>query len=290
MKHWSKIIFALCLSSALSAADITSPIIYGHRGDREFGLQNTMQAFKAVWENGGNAVEIDVRTTADGKIVVFHDADLQKMAGDKRQIRKITYAELQKVDIGSRKHPMFKNEHPPLLEEFFAAMPKTSFVIVEIKKGAVDENFPYVLRDLLKKYNIARSQVTVVSFEEEPLRNLNKKVPGFRNMLIAGLGDCRRFGMKKPSYDPNLAADNILAKLKELGCTGFSFGAGDKRIKYDKKFFKRFIDAGYEISVWTVNDTWEAYKLVKLGASSVVTDRPTTMRHAWQKLFSNSQK
>ena len=93
-------------------------------------------------------------------------------------------------------------------------------------------------------------------------------------MLIVGLGDCRRLGMKAPSSNAYLALNNILARLKAIGCTGLSFGASDKRIKFDAKFIKTITDAGY--------------RLVKMGATSVVTDRPTTMKQAWEKLFGSS--
>ena len=68
-------------------------------------------------------------------------------------------------------------------------------------------------------------------------------------------------------------------------CTGLSFGASDKRIKYNEKFFRAFIDAGYEIGVWTVNDIWLAHNLAKMGARYIVSDRPVTMQFAWKKLF-----
>ena len=276
---------AAAMLAAVCAAEVEMPLIIGHRGDREFGFQNTMSAYQAAWKNGVKAVEIDVRTTADGKLICFHDADFIKTANDRRKVNKLTYKEILAIDIGSSKHPMFKNEKPPLLEDFFAAMPKDTHVVVELKNNSTDENFPYVLRDLMKKYNIAQSQLTVVSFNEELLKNLNRKVPGMRNMLIVGLGACRQFGMKAPANDPNLVLDKILAKLKEIGCTGISFGASDKRIKYDDKFLKALTAAGYELSVWTVNDTWDVYNLAKAGAVSVTTDRPSTMKQAWEKLF-----
>lgn len=277
-----ELIFVVCNA----AAEVKMPMISGHRGDCELGLQNTMSAYKSAWANGVKAVEIDVRTTADGRIICFHDADFSKIANDKRQVRKLTYAEILKIDIGSKKHSMFKDEKPPLLEDFFAAMPAGTHVIVELKKNSVDENFPYFLRDFMKKYNIDPSRVTVVSFYEDMLKNLNKKVPGMRNMLIVGLGACRQFGMKAPASDPNLVLNNILAKLKEIGCTGIAFGASDKRIKYDDKFLQAFVKAGFELNVWTVNDVWDAYRLARAGAASVTTDRPVSMKQTWEKLFS----
>ena len=177
MKKFLLSVVAAVLAVAC-AAEVKMPLIVGHRGDRELGLQNTMSAYKAAWKNGVKAVEIDVRTTADGKLICFHDADFVKIANDRRKVNKLTYAEILEIDIGSKKHPMFKDEKPPLLEEFFAAMPTGTHAVVELKKNAVNDDFPYVLRDLMKKYNISCSQITVVSFYEEMLKNLNKKVPG----------------------------------------------------------------------------------------------------------------
>jgi glycerophosphoryl diester phosphodiesterase len=283
--HWSILFLAglFCLNSA-AGDNVKKPVFLGHRGDREMGLQNTMSAFKGAWQNGCKGVELDIRTTADGKMICFHDPNFSVMANDKRKVSQLTYEEILKLDIGSRKHPMFKDEKPPLLEEFFAAMPADTIVQLEIKSGAVDDSFPIKLQALLKKYNIDQARVYVISFEESPLRNLNKLTPGMKNMLIVSMPACRALGMNEDN-NANSIADNLIAKLKEIGCTGVSFCGSDARIKFDASFIKKVKDAGFEFSMWTINDLYLSRKLAEMQVDYIVSDRPSSLEYMWKKRF-----
>ncbi|MBE6369935.1 MAG: hypothetical protein E7056_07245 [Lentisphaerae bacterium] len=272
-------------STAITAADtVKQPVFLGHRGDRELGLQNTMSSFQGAWKNGCKGVELDIRTTADGKLICFHDPNFSGMSKDKRKVADLTYEEILKIDIGSKKHPMFKDEKPPLLEEFFAVMPPDTIVQLEIKSGAVNKDFPFQLQKILKKYNIDRSRVYVISFEESELRNLNEKTPGMKNMLIMGLKACRDLGMKDTN-DVNVITDKIIAKLQDIGCTGLSFGGGDTRIKYDANFVRKIKAAGFELGMWTVNDLYLVRKMAEMQVDYIVTDRPVSLDYIWKKRF-----
>lgn len=284
MKNFFHITLLLFLTAGLCAGEIAMPVLIGHRGDQELGLQNTLSAFRGAWHNNIRGVELDVRQTKDGKLICFHDADFSKLAGDKRKVSNLTYDEIKKIDISRFKHPMFKDEHPPLLEEVFAEMPKGSSLHIEIKGNSVSKDFPYQLRDLMKKYSVAKEQISVVSFEEEVLRNLNSKTPGIHNMWVVGLRCCRDLGMGKGD-DITKVEDKLIAKLKDIGCTGVSFAAGDTRIKFDKRFTDKLKKSGLKYSFWLINDLWQLRKLAELGAETVLTDRPVSMQYAWEKRF-----
>ena len=284
MKTFFYAAFLCFLTAAAWAGEIAMPVLIGHRGDQEMGLQNTLSAFRGAWQNNIRGVELDVRQTKDGKLICFHDADFSKLAGDKRKVSNLTYEQIKKIDISRFKHPMFKDEHPPLLEDVFAQMPKGFKLHIEIKGTSVSEDFPYQLRDLMKKYSVDKEQISVVSFEEEVLRNLNAKTPGIHNMWIVGLRCCRNLGMGKDD-DITKVEDKLIAKLKDIGCTGVSFGAGDKRIKFDKRFTDKLKKAGLKYSFWLINDLWQLRSLAELGAETVLTDRPVSMQYAWEKRF-----
>ena len=64
--------------------------------------ENTLSAFKAAIEVGADFAELDVQETADGVVVVLHDRDLMRMAGDPRRISDITLAEARKLDLGRK--------------------------------------------------------------------------------------------------------------------------------------------------------------------------------------------
>ena len=55
----------------------------GHRGARAYEPENTLSSFKKAVEMGVDAVELDVRKTKDGQLVVIHDADLKKTTDGK---------------------------------------------------------------------------------------------------------------------------------------------------------------------------------------------------------------
>ena len=272
------------LTAAAVASDIAMPVLYGHRGDQEMGLQNTMSAFRGAWQNNCRGVELDVRQTKDGKLICFHDADFSKLAGDKRKVANLTYDEIKKIDISCFKHPMFKDEHPPLLEEVFAEMPKGFNLHIEVKANSVDGDFPQRLRELMQKYRVASEQITVVSFDEDVLRNLNRKTPGIQNMWIVGLRCCRNLGMGKGD-DITKVEDKLIAKLKDIGCTGVSFAAGDSRIKFDRRFTDKLKKSGLQYSFWLVNDLWQLRRLAEYGAETVLSDRPVSLQYAWEKRF-----
>ncbi len=88
--------------------------------------ENSLAAFKKAVENGF-AVELDVQLTSDGKLVVFHDANLKRMCGDDRVLRECTYEELQQLWLGDSK------EQIPLFSEVLAVIDEKVPMVIEVK-------------------------------------------------------------------------------------------------------------------------------------------------------------
>jgi len=82
----------------------TSPLVVGHRGGRGAGwpAENTLAAFEQARAQGARAIELDVRTCAGGTLVVFHDATLARMTGerDPRRVSEVPERELLGIDLG----------------------------------------------------------------------------------------------------------------------------------------------------------------------------------------------
>ena len=83
-----------------TASGTTTKRLYGHRGARGRCPENTLLSFAAALEDGANALEMDVRRTKDGVVVVFHDDDGLRMAGAPARVDASTYAEVQRWDLG----------------------------------------------------------------------------------------------------------------------------------------------------------------------------------------------
>lgn len=74
--------------------------VYAHRGSSVQWPENTLAAFQAAVDDGADAIETDVRLTRDGKLVLLHDEDLRRMAGDPRRVADVSAQELQEVRVG----------------------------------------------------------------------------------------------------------------------------------------------------------------------------------------------
>src|SRR5688572_4680709 len=86
------------------------PLIIAHRGASALAPENTFAAFQRAISDGAEGIEFDVRLAADGVPVVFHDADLKRLAQRDGEIIKYSFAELQNFEVGSwfnRKKPEF---------------------------------------------------------------------------------------------------------------------------------------------------------------------------------------
>lgn len=86
------------------------PLAIAHRGASAHAPDNTMAAFEMAHELGAEIWEVDIRLTADGVPVAFHDADLVNLCGDVRTIGEVGAKELLRLSEGAgRPAPLFRD-------------------------------------------------------------------------------------------------------------------------------------------------------------------------------------
>ena len=98
------------------------PLVMAHRGGRGLAPENTMIAFKQAVEMGSDVLELDIRSTRDGVLVVIHDETIDRCTNGSGAVQDYSFAELQKFDAGDYwsndggKNPRFSREraHHPL--------------------------------------------------------------------------------------------------------------------------------------------------------------------------------
>ena len=112
--------------------------VTAHRGASLQAPENSMAAFRAAHEAGADYVELDVQRTRDGAIVVFHDGDLLRMGGDPRKVSDLTLAEIQAIDIGTRRGPAYAGERVPTLAEVIDYARGRFRINVELKYNVPD--------------------------------------------------------------------------------------------------------------------------------------------------------
>lgn len=88
-----------------------------HRGNSALAPENTLATFKAVMAMGVDYIEIDVRTTKDGQLVILHDGTLNRTTDGTGPMKNYTLEELRKLSAGKGYQGAFKDERIPTLEE-----------------------------------------------------------------------------------------------------------------------------------------------------------------------------
>ena len=107
--------------SGLEAALLADTEITAHRGSSRRAPENTLPALEAAIEEMADFCEIDVQTTSDGVIVVCHDLNVKRVSGVNRRLGKMTWDEVQKLDVGSFMGQEFAGVGIPALEEMLEA-------------------------------------------------------------------------------------------------------------------------------------------------------------------------
>jgi len=102
------------------------PLIIAHRGDRKNGIENTIDACEKALAAGANALEIDIRQTGTGEIVVFHDFSLKRMFNKSGYIGRTKIDTLKTyhyIDIQDTKSPKHLETLDEFLEQFKNRVP-----------------------------------------------------------------------------------------------------------------------------------------------------------------------
>ena len=246
-----------------SAADVE---IIAHRGASYDAPENTLESVRLGWEQGADAVEVDVYLSRDDHIVVHHDDTTKKLAGVDRKVVEQTLAELRQFDVGSWKGARWMGVRIPKLDDVLATIPEGRRLFVEVKCG------PEIVPDLAKAFKRsgkAPEQLVVISFNYEVVKQAKARFPKIPCFYLSSFEQDKETGKPKPS------AEELIAKAKAAKLDGLNVSY--KGLAYES-FIKKVQAAGLELFTWTVNSPPEARRLARLGINGITTDRPGWLR------------
>ena len=214
---------------------------YAHRGYHGEGAEeNSETAFKRAIEKG-YGIEIDVRFSRDGELMVFHDETLKRVCGIDKRVVDLTCAELKEIKLGKTEDtiPTFRE----VLELIDGRVP----LLIEIKQDMGEGDVAHATADALKDY---KGPFLIQSFNPLALATFKKKMP---KAICGILSDnfMRDKERRKPLY---LALKNLL--LNFLCRPDFiSFNHSE----YKKSFTLRFVKRIYRATLfaWTVRSAEE---------------------------------
>ncbi|QFZ20068.1 glycerophosphodiester phosphodiesterase [Saccharothrix syringae] len=234
------------------------PRAYAHRGwhlDELAGMENSLSAFARAAREGYRYLETDVHATADGVVVVHHDAVLDRTTDGTGPVAAQPWSAVRRARVGGRE-PVARLED--LLEELPDAL-----LNVDVKADAAVEPVLGVLRRAG-----ALHRVCLASFSDRRLARLRRLGgPG----LLTSMGPRNAAALWAAGRVP-------VARLPVRGAVAqVPVTQGRLRV-VDGRFVRAAHRRGLEVHVWTVDDPAAMRALLDLGVDGLVTDRPDLLR------------
>ena len=132
-----------------------------HRGGDEKKTENTLEAFQYSSDLGFVFMETDVQSTSDGRVVIFHDDDLKRIAGIDKKIQDLTFDEATNIDL-------INGGKIPSLDETLFSFPNLRFNIDIKTNSAVEESIKII------KSQEALTRVCLASFSNKRIRRIRR--------------------------------------------------------------------------------------------------------------------
>jgi glycerophosphoryl diester phosphodiesterase len=238
--------------------------IIAHRGASRDAPENTLAAVRLAWEQGADAVEVDVHQSSDGHMMVIHDPTTRKTARLKGRVASLTLPQLQAMEVGGWKHPRWAGEAIPTLADVLATVPTGRRLFVEIKCAV--GCLPQFVATVRGSTTPAR-QVVPIGFNLTTMRLVKWALPECEVCWVVG------FSRTLSGWRPRV--ETLIEKAKAAGLDGLDVGA---RGPVNAEFARLVHAAGLKLYIWTVDTPAKALRLVKAGVDGITTNRPGWLR------------
>jgi glycerophosphoryl diester phosphodiesterase len=234
---------------------MTHTLLIAHRGASAEAPENTLPAFELALEQGAQMIEFDVRPTADGQIVVFHDDTTVRWDGRDRAVAALTLDELRRLDIGGAQ--------TPTLDEVCAWAGRTGIGLnVELKAGGIEA----AVAEIIRRHGVA-AQVIVSSFDFAALQAMRVAAPELKLGALMGSETLAPHVRLREAWP--------LPVLRRLGAQAWH---PSWQLPLLDQLVPRVRRAGYAVYVWTVDDPAVMRRLLRLSVDGIMTNRPALLR------------
>lgn len=235
---------------------LSKPVIIAHRGASAYAPENTVAAFQVALENHADALEFDVRLTADNEIIVFHDAVLEHNTNGNGRVHAATWDKLRDVLVRSP-HPETHPPQPiPHLNQVLDLVGHTVPLNIEIKSHFPPwDSFPQRVARTIQAHDLT-SEVLISSFNPCALYQVRSIDPDIATGLL----------IKYP-WQTNLSRKVIKGVIPHQSVhlpTEIATG----------EMVRDYHDTQKYVLIYTVNDPAALIKAVNLDVDGIFTDDP----------------
>lgn len=222
-----------------------------HRGEHLKHPENTLAAYRAAYDAGADFFETDVRITADGKLVIMHDATVDRCTNGHGKVAEMTFDEIRKLDAGVRFGAAFVGTQVPTFDEVLAFAKSRIGVYIDAKQISARDLVAAVARHDLQSNVVVYGNPTLLK-EIQQLERRIKVMPEANSV------------------------EEATRLVAELNPPVFAFGARDfhddviaiaKRAKADV----------YVDRLGTTDNEASWHDAVQRGATGIQTDHPAEL-------------
>jgi glycerophosphoryl diester phosphodiesterase len=258
--------------------------VVAHRGASEDEPEHTLAAYRKAVEDGADALECDVRLTADGHLVCVHDRRVNRTSNGRGAVSALELAELAALDFGSWKRSSAGREGPGWEEspdweadpdradtsvltlerllELVTDAPRRVELAIETKHptrwaGQVEER----LLEQLRRFGLdaprspEESAVRVMSFSARSLHRVRAAAPALPTVYLAQF------------LTPRLREGRLPRGVRIAG-------PSVRIVRNHPEYVARLRRAGHQVHVWTVDDPADVDLCLRLGVDAIITNRP----------------
>lgn len=256
--------------------------VIAHRGASHDAPEHTVSAYDRAVADGADFLETDLRLTADGVLVCFHDSTVDRTSGASGAVGEMTIDELRSLDVGSwfnRTYPdraaaEYVGERIVTFEEkldrygggtamrFYSETKHFDFS--KPAPVAIDGRMEAELVRVLRRRDLQEgSRVVIQSFHPQSLALVSDATAGALPTALLCVG----------------AGPEVLPE-------GVAISAPDHRaLVRDRAYIGRMHSLGHEVHTWTVDDPEVMRSLIAAGIDGILTNRPAVLRRIIQEEF-----
>jgi len=211
----------------------------GHRGGAGLEPENTLRSFRRATAEGSDAVELDLRLTRDERLVVLHDATVNRTTDGSGSVAEMTLDELKRLDAGV-------GERVPTFEQVLEITDLPIYAELKVVEAAGP------LAAFIRERGLAEL-VIPISFQPEALRRIKQSLPDLRVGFLVRSG-----ASSVPIRALGVGATLVLPKAAYVNA---SLVESCRRVDL-------------RVAAWTVNEPEEMRRMIRLEVDGIVTDRP----------------
>jgi glycerophosphoryl diester phosphodiesterase len=245
------------------------PVNFAHRGASARAPENTLEAFRLAVEARAGGLELDVRTTRDGEVVVIHDATVDRTTDGSGPVTGMTLEEVRSLDAGYRFSPDGGRTFPyrcqgvriPTLAEVYEQFPD-AYVNADIKEARPG------------------SEAAVLRVIQDAVAEERTLVASMRHAVVRRFRRISRGRVSTSASQREIAAFYLLSRLRLESLARCVYDALQVPVEHRgiSLVTPRFIGAAHarrvRVDVWTINDPAEMRRLLELGVDVIMTDHP----------------